>query len=375
MLSILAERRFPVATLRAFASPSSASAGKTVSFRGKSIPVEPLVSGCFRGVDLALFSAGASISREWCPRAVEEGAIAVDNSSAFRADPKVPLVIPEVNPESMRGGGRLFAVPNCSTIVLLMALKPLHEAAGIKRILVSTYQAVSGAGARAMQQLEAEIRLWARAAEMAEPSRAPVAIRARQGRVTSRGIVGTLSPRAQAALKARAGTNGTKEHGAAPVVGPLPHPIAFNVIPQVGNFLPDGFSQEEMKFVHESRRILGIPALKIVATTVRVPVWRCHAESVYAEFSRPLTPAKARQVLAKAPGVRVFDEPEAGRYPMPILAAGGDETWVGRLRADPTVKHGLCFWVVGDQLRKGAALNAIQIAECVLGLARSGRAH
>jgi aspartate-semialdehyde dehydrogenase len=234
-------------------------------------------------------------------------------------DRGVPLVIPELNPEAMKNGSRLFSVPNCSTIILLMAAKPLHDAAGLKRVVVSTYQAVSGAGAAAIRQLEDETRRWASPARRSSRSRTV-----------------------------------------------LPHPIAFNLIPQVDTFLPDGFSKEEQKFVDESRKILGLPRLQIVATTVRVPVWRSHSEAAYLEFRRPISPAKARSVLSKAPGVRVFDDPPRSRYPMPLVSSGTDEVWVGRIRRDPTVKFGLCLFVAGDQLRKGAATTAVQIAELAL---------
>jgi len=362
MLSILAERKFPVGKLTAFASPATAATGKSVSFRGAAVRLEPLAPGCFRGVDVALFSAGGAISREWCPRAVAEGALTVDNSSTFRQDPKVPLVIPEVNPEALRGKSRLFAVPNCSTIVMLMALKPLHDAAGLTRVHVSTYQAVSGAGAKALRQLEAETLLWAQARMAAEPARNAAGVargaNAFAGAVAARRALSTGQP------AHTNGHNGKAHASALPMA--LPHTIAFNVIPHVGGFLPDGFSEEEAKFVFESRRILGLPKLAVAATTVRVPVWRSHSEAIYAEFARPLSPDKARRVLARAPGVKLYDEPSSGRYPMPMLAAGGDDTWVGRIRKDPTVKNGLCLFVSGDQLRKGAALTAIQIAEAVL---------
>ena len=311
LLHVLAARQFPLRRLRLLASPRSA--GQRLSFGGESLVVEALGPDSFRGVDVALFSAGGTVSREWAPRAVQQGAIVVDNSSAFRMDPNVPLVVPEVNPEALRGHQGLVANPNCSTILLVLCLWPLHRAAGLRAVVVSTYQAASGAGQQAML----ELRDSSAAALRGEP----------------------FAPRA------------------------LPQPIAFNVFPQVDVFQPDGYTKEEDKLQFETRKILGLPALPVDATCVRVPVERCHSESVAVQFERPLSVAAAQELLAAAPGVELCDDPASKRYPMPIHMAGRDPVAVGRLRLGRVFAPGLTFWLAGDQLRKGAALNAVQIAE------------
>ena len=310
-LHVLAARNFPLKSLRLLASPRSA--GQRIAFRGETLPVEALGPESFRGIDLALFSAGGAVSREQAPRAVAAGAVVVDNSSAFRMDPAVPLVVPEVNPEAVAAHRGIVANPNCSTILLVLALWPLHKAAGLRAVVVSTYQAASGAGQQAML----ELRDSTAAALRGEPF----------------------------ACKA------------------LPQPIAFNVFPQVDVFMPDGYTKEEDKLLFESRKILGLPALAVDATCVRVPVERCHSESVTVQFERPLSVAAARELLARARGIELCDDPAQKQYPMPVRMAGRDLVAVGRLRTSRVLQPGLTFWLAGDQLRKGASLNAVQIAE------------
>ena len=320
MLSILEERDFPVRGLRLLASERSE--GKGLSFRGEEVKVEKLTEGAFQGVELALFSAGASRSKEFAPAAVRAGALVVDNSSAFRMDPHVPLIIPEVNPQAAFQHNGLIANPNCTTTVTVMALKPLHDAARVKRVIASSYQAVSGAGSQAIEELKHQVLAWAKG-EQAEAS-------------------------------------------------VFPHPIAFNLIPHVDVFESSGYSKEEMKLVHETRKLLGDVTIKISATTVRVPVWYAHSVSVTAETERKVTAGEARDLFMKFPGLYLCDDPPKGQYPTPLMAAGKDECYVGRVREDLSSETGLSFWVVGDQLRKGAALNAIQIAELVLGVTKQG---
>ena len=311
LLDVLARRRFPVRSLRLLGSERSA--GKTAVFQGETLPIERLEEGSFDGIDLALFSAGAGVSRRFAPLAVRAGAVVVDNSSAYRMDPEVPLVVPEINGADAAGHRGIIANPNCTTAVTLMALAPLHGAFGVRRVFASSYQAVSGTGARAIEEL-----------------RAQVAVVAAGGSVT-------------------------------PEV--YPHPIAFNVLPQVDVFLEDGYTKEEMKMQQEGRRILHLPGFRASVTCVRVPVYRAHSVAVSAEFERPVSLEAARAALAAAPGLTVVDDPARNRYPMPLDAAGRDDCMVGRLRIDCALDNGLAFWVSGDQLLKGAALNAVQIAE------------
>ena len=318
MLSILAERNFPVRGLRLLASERSE--GKVLHFKGEEVKVERLTERSFEGIELALFSAGASRSKEFAPEAVRAGALVVDNSSAFRMDPTVPLVVPEINPEAARRHSGLIANPNCTTVVTVMALKPLHEATPVRRVIVSSYQAVSGAGAQALEELKQQVLAWVKG----EPAEAKV----------------------------------------------FPHPIAFNLIPQVDVFEASGYTREEMKLVHETRKILKDETMRIAATTVRVPVWVAHSVSVTAETERKVTVEEARRLFASFPGLKLWDDPANRQYPMPIVATGKDECYIGRIREDLSSDKGLTFWVVGDQLRKGAALNAIQIAELVLGVKR-----
>ena len=311
-LAVLAQRQFPVRSLRLFASPRSA--GQSLRFGGEPVLVEPLQPGCFVGCDLALFSAGGAIARQWVPLAVAAGAVVIDNSSAFRLDPEVPLVVPEVNAEQLARHRGVVANPNCSTILLAVALQPLRAAVGVRRLVVSTYQAASGAGQQAMLELRAGL-----AAEVRGEPPPP--------------------PRA------------------------LPQLLANNVFPQVDVFGPDGYTKEEDKLCFELRKILGQPELAVEATCVRVPVERCHSESVAVELGAPLSPAAAQALWRAAPGVALIDEPAAGRYPMPRPLAGTDAVAVGRVRPSRVFTPGLAFWLVGDQLRKGAALNAVQLAE------------
>ena len=316
MIKVLEELEFPISELLPLASERSE--GQRVEFRDEQILVRRLKPDSFAGVDVALFSAGASVSREFAPHAARAGAVVIDNSSAFRMDADVPLVVPEVNPHDLAlalkaGGRRIVANPNCSTIQLVVVLKPLHEAAGLERVVVSTFQSVSGAGQKGIDELE-------------QQSRALFAM----GDIT--------------AVK-------------------FAHRIAFNVLPEIGPGLPNGYTEEEMKLVHESRKILGLPDLKVTATCVRVPVFYCHSEAANLTFRSPLPPERAREILRKAPGVKVLDDLAQHIYPMPLLAAGDDATLVGRIRTDLTNPNGLELFIVADNLRKGAATNAVQIAQ------------
>lgn len=311
ILRILEERKFPVSRLRLFASERSA--GRRLRFQEEEVPVEPLAADAFRGIDFALFSAGASRSREFAPAAARAGAIVIDNSSAFRMDPEVPLVVPEINPAAAFRHQGIIANPNCTTIVMLMPLKPLHDHARVRRVVATSYQAVSGAGAKAIEELRGQVTAWVKG----EPLTAEV----------------------------------------------FPHQIAFNVLPHVDAFLENGYTREEMKLVHETRKILGDETIQVSPTAVRVPVFRAHAVAVNVETERPVSVATARELFAAFPGLRVLDDPSRLEYPMPLTAAGTDDCYVGRIRQDLSRENALNFWAVGDQLRKGAALNAVQIAE------------
>jgi aspartate-semialdehyde dehydrogenase len=292
---------------------SERSSGKRISFRGEAIAAQQLSPGSFKGIDVAFFSAGGNISREYAPIARDAGAIVIDNSSVFRMEPDVPLVIPEINGDDVRQHRGLIANPNCTTAVALMALYPLHRAFGVRRVIASSYQAVSGSGARAIQELRSQVQAAA----------------------------GNQSALADV----------------------YPHPIAFNVLPHVDSFLPSGYTKEEMKMQNEGRRIMHLPDFRASVTCVRVPVYRAHSVAVSAEFERTVSVEQAYEVLAKAPGLELVDEPQNNRYPMPLFAAGKDNCEVGRVRRDCAFENGLSFWVSGDQLLKGAALNAVQIAE------------
>ena len=311
LLRVLERRDFPVADLRLLASPRSA--GKKLTFRGAEWEVAALDEDSFRGIDLAFFSAGAGTSKKFAPLATAAGAVVIDNSSAFRMDDAVPLVISEVNPEDAVNHRGIIANPNCTTAVILMALFPLHRAFGVRRVFASSYQAVSGTGTRAIEELKMQI---------------------------------------EASLRGDA---------VKPEV--YPHPIAFNVLPHVDSFLENGYTREEMKLQNEGRKMMHLPDFRASVTCVRVPVYRAHSAALSAEFERPITVEAAREVLAKAPGLDLVDEPIAHRYPMPLDAAGKDNCQAGRLRLDCALENGLAFWVAGDQLLKGAALNAVQIAE------------
>ena len=311
LLRVLERRAFPVAQLLPLCSERSA--GGSVSFRGEHIVARQLSAESFSGVDLAFFSAGGNISREYAPIAQRAGAIVIDNSSVFRMEPGVPLVIPEINGADVREHRGLIANPNCTTAVALMALYPLHRAFGVRRVIAASYQAVSGSGARAIKELRSQVE----AAAKNQPPLAEI----------------------------------------------YPHPIAFNLLPHVDSFLPNGYTKEEMKMQNEGRRIMHLPEFRASVTCVRVPVYRAHSVAVSAQFERPVSVEQAHEVLAKAPGLELVDEPQNNRYPMPLSTAGKDNCEVGRVRLDCAFENGLSFWVSGDQLLKGAALNAVQIAE------------
>ncbi|NCO57790.1 MAG: aspartate-semialdehyde dehydrogenase [Nitrospirae bacterium CG18_big_fil_WC_8_21_14_2_50_70_55] len=320
MLSILAERDFPLGELRPLASERSL--GKEVECGRRKVKVEVLGDDSFAGVDIALFSAGAARSKVYGPKAVAAGAVVVDNSSAFRMDDDIPLIVPEVNRAAIPDHPGIIANPNCSTIQMVVALKPIHDVARIKRIVVATYQAVSGAGGRAMEELLEQVKA---VGDFRFPS---------------------------------------------PQV--FPHQIAFNLIPHIDAFLANGYTKEEMKMVNETHKIMGDASIRVSATCVRVPVFRAHSEVVNVETERKITVEQVRELLAYAEGVTVYDHPEDLIYPMPFEASGHDDVLVGRIREDLSVDNGISMWVVSDNLRKGAALNAIQIAEELI---PGGRAH
>ena len=313
MLKTLEKRNFPVGSLTPLAS--ARSAGKTLPFRGQEILVQELTGDSFVGVDIALFSAGSAISKEFAPLAVDAGAVVVDNSSAFRMDDSVPLVVPEINTADVASHKGIISNPNCSTIVTVMALYPLHQAFGVKRMFASTYQAVSGSGAMGIAELTRQV------GEINE------------GREVTREV--------------------------------YPHQIAFNVLPHVDVFLENGYTKEEMKMVHESRKIMGLPGFPASVTCVRVPVYRAHSIAVSAEFEKPVSVEHARETITAAPGIDLNDDIAGNGYPLPLELAGRDNCQVGRIRKDCAMENGLSFWVAGDQLLKGAALNAVQIAEQV----------
>ncbi|MBI5788468.1 MAG: aspartate-semialdehyde dehydrogenase [Candidatus Schekmanbacteria bacterium] len=313
MINVLSQRNFPVESLTLLASERSA--GKRLEYNGKHIAVQKLTADSFKGIEIALFSAGASVSKEFAPIAAKAGTVVVDNSSAFRMEPDVPLVVPEVNPQDIFKHKGIIANPNCSTIQMVVALKPLHDIFKIKRIVVSTYQAVSGTGKKAMD-------------ELAEQTTKMFSFKPEE-----------IKPRV------------------------YPHRIAFNCLPQIDVFLDNGYTKEEMKMVNETRKIMGDDSINVCPTTVRVPVFVGHAEAVNIETQKPITPEEARRILAAAPGVKVEDDPSQSVYPMQINVAGTDDVFVGRIRQDISIPNGLNMWIVADNLRKGAALNAVQIAE------------
>jgi aspartate-semialdehyde dehydrogenase len=311
LLRVIERRKFPVKQLRLLAS--SRSIGTSLPFCGEMIPLEVLSKESFKGIDIAFFSAGGSISEKFVPNAVSAGAIVVDNSSVFRMDPRVPLVIPEINGDDVQLHNGIIANPNCSTAIALMALYPLHQEFGLLRVIASTYQAVSGLGARGIEELEIQVQALA------------------------------------------------EQKSCTPEV--FPHQIAFNVLPHIDSFFENGYTREEMKFQNESQRIMHLPSFKASVTCVRVPVYRAHSIAIHAEFKKNLSLARAQEVLRASPGIDLIDDPSKGIYPMPIKVEECDECHVGRVRLDHTSSHALSFWVCGDQLLKGAALNAVQIAE------------
>jgi len=314
MIEVLEERKFPVGTLVPLASIRSA--GGTVTFRGDEYVVKELTTESFTGVDLALFSAGADVSREFAPVAAKAGTVVIDNSSAWRMDKDVPLVVPEVNPADAASHRNIIANPNCSTIQMVVALKPLHDRARIRRIVVTTFQSVSGTGKDAMDELMEECR----------------------------DLLSFRTPEPKV----------------------YPHQIAFNCVPHIDDFLPSGYTKEEVKLVNETRKIMGDMSIQVTATTVRVPVYIGHSESVNVETEHKLSANEARAILSTAPGVLLYDDPQHNVYPMPLDVAGKDEVYVGRIREDESIPNGLNLWVVADNLRKGAATNAVQIAELLI---------
>ena len=318
MMQILAERNFPVGELRLLASERSR--GREYSFCGRDIAVSVLGEDSFDGIDIALFSAGSERSREYADCAVASGAVVIDNSSAFRMDPEIPLVIPEINAQAATFHTKkgIVANPNCTTAVILMALKPIYDVSRIKRVVATSFQAVSGAGAGGIAELESQVRSWSENEEPAQDTNT------------------------------------------------FPHQIAFNVIPHIDSFTETGYTKEEMKLHNETRKILGDDSILLTATTVRVPVFRSHSVSLNLETERKVTVEEAREAIRNFPGVSLVDDPENLDYPMPVESSGKDDCFVGRLREDYTVENGLSLWVSGDQLRKGAALNAVQIAELLV---------
>jgi len=334
LLRVLERRNFPVANLRPLAS--ARSAGKSVRFRGESVPIEKLADRSFDKIDIAFFCTDGDVSKKYVPIACQADAIAIDKSSAFRMDAQVPLVIPEINAEDVRRHRGTIANPNCTTTVMLMALYPLHRIFHVRRVFAASYQAVSGSGTRGVEELSRQTKNWVE--DQKPSSRRPV------------GDVTAASPKQRDTSRSEAATV-------------FPHPIAFNLLPHIDSFLDSGYTKEEVKMQDEARKIMHSPALRVSATCVRVPVYRAHSAAVSAEFQRPLSVEQAREILSKAPGLELVDEPHSNRYPTPLTVAGKDNCQVGRVRLDCAFENGLSFWVSGDQLLKGAALNAVQIAE------------
>jgi aspartate-semialdehyde dehydrogenase len=312
-LKLLEERNFPVRDIRLFAS--ARSIGKKMTFKGESLPVDVVSADSFKGIDIAFFSAGGSQSKEFAPHAVKAGAVVIDKSSAFRMEPAVPLVVPEINPAAARKHQGIVACPNCTTIVTVMPLKPLHDAGKLRRVVATSFQAVSGAGVGGIEELRAQTMAWSRGEKITAKF--------------------------------------------------FQHQIAFNLLP-AGDIGEGGYTGEETKLVNETRKILDIPDLPVCPTTVRVPVFTTHSISVNAETERHVTAAQAREAFGRFPGLRVYDDPAHNKYPMPLIVEGQDDCFVGRIREDISIQNGINFWVVGDQLRKGAALNGIQIAELLI---------
>lgn len=313
-IRILEQRDFPVGELRLLASERSR--GRSFEFRGETIEIEVLSEKSFEGIDIALFSAGSGISRKFAPVAAASGAVVIDNSSAWRMEPEVPLVVPEVNPGDTFKHKGIIANPNCSTIQMVVVLDPLHREYGLERVVVTTFQSVSGTGKNAVEELASQVS----ALECDEAVTAEI----------------------------------------------YPHQIAFNCLPHIDVFKDNGYTAEEMKMVEETRKIMGLPGLRVTATCVRVPVYVCHSESVNCQFRKPVEPGDAREVLARAQGVEVVDDPSRDLYPLAIDCAGKDPSYVGRIRKDYSAANSINMWIVSDNLRKGAALNAVQIAELLL---------
>lgn len=315
MIRMLQDRKFPIKSLRLFASERSA--GKSLTFKGKKIKVEALKADLVKNIDVAVFSAGATISKEFAPLFAERGIFVIDNSSAWRMDPEIPLVVPEVNPHVLTKDKKIIANPNCSTIQMVVALKPIHDEVGIEKIRVATYQAVSGAGHKGIVDLEDQAKAWAMGKKIPQPKK-------------------------------------------------IPHQIAFNLVPQIDVFTDNGYTKEEMKMANETRKIMEAPQISLSATCVRVPVFRSHSEAVWIETRKPISVAEVQKLLSSAPGVVLQDTPEKGVYPMPLPASGQQMTFVGRIRKDLATPNGITLWVVSDNLLKGAALNAVQIAEVLV---------
>jgi len=312
MIQLLEQRAFPAKSVKFLASERSA--GKTIRFRGEEHPIIPITEAAFRGIQIVLSSTPGPISKEWSPIAARAGAVVVDNSSAFRMDPDVPLVVPEVNPHDIAKHKGIIANPNCSTIQMVVALKPLHDAARVRKVVVSTYQSVSGAGMKGIHELETQTAALVRGEAVPAPAK-------------------------------------------------FAHPIIGNCLPQIDDFLPSGYTKEEMKMVNETRKIMGDDSIDVAPTCVRVPVPFCHSESIAVEFDREISVEEARSLLSNAPGVALVDDPAHKKYPLATDAVGRDEVFVGRLRQDLANPKTLLFWCVSDNLRKGAATNAVQIAE------------
>ena len=314
MRLVLEQREFPVKKLSLFAS--GRSAGKEYEFKGGKVLVQELKDDSFGGIDIALFSGGDEVSKYFAPLAVQQGTIVIDNGKYFRMDPDVPLIVPEVNPDDLKWHKGLIANPNCSTIQMVMALKPIYDEVGIERVVVATYQSVSGIGKEAIAELKAQTASIAKDEEFE--------------------------------IKA------------------YPYQIAFNLLPHIGSFTENGYTTEEMKMLNETRKILGDKNIRVAATTVRVPVYRAHSEVVHIETKKKISLQRTREILSAFPGIKVIDNPEKLEYPLPLFAEGKDEVFVGRIREDISTENGLVMWIVSDNLRKGAALNAVQIAEQLL---------
>ncbi len=314
MRLVLEERKFPVEKLSLFAS--GRSAGRVYQFNGEKIVVQELKDNSFGGIDIALFSGGDEVSKHFAPLAVQKGTIVIDNGKYFRMDPNVPLIVPEVNPDDLKWHKGLIANPNCSTIQMVMALKPIYDEVGVERVVVATYQSVSGTGKEAIEELKAQ--------------------------------TASISKNEEFEIKA------------------YPYQIAFNLLPHIGSFMEDGYTAEEMKMLNETRKILGDDNIRVAATTVRVPVYRAHSEVVHIETKKKISVQRTREILSAFPGIKVIDNPERLEYPLPLFAEGKDEVFVGRIREDISTENGLVMWIVSDNLRKGAALNAVQIAEKII---------